>query len=204
MVIMKFTLIKNFCLKEGYLRVTFFVFVLLLVSLCYSQSISEYSLFAIVGENNKVIRLRILPNGQIIDPLQQGTTLMDTNRVTYDTNKKYLYVSCLGSGFPSGISSFTIQSDGTLLPLGTTTVIGSAGGVISTAITPNNQLLFTNTESYANESNAFIFTLSTFQIQYNGWSALYSVSVNSSTAFTSILFLKLLSAYLMHQKTIQE
>ena len=148
--------------KGDYLKVIPICFFMFIVSTVIAQSITEYSLFSLIAEDNKVIRLRILPNGQIIDPLQQYTTLMDTNRITYDTNRKYLYVSCRGYGSPGGINSFIIQNDGSLLPLETTTTNGGAynQGAIRTTITPNNQLLIPITSTLSVVTNTVIYEVS--------------------------------------------
>ncbi len=155
---MKFSLVTEKLIR-GYLRVSSLFLLLIFTSLCQGQTLTEYSLFASIGDSDALVRLRVLPNGQIIDPNQQYGTLANTDGISLDMNRKYLYISCLGYGSPSGVCSFTIQDDGTLLSLETTICTGNT---YRTTITPNNQLLFIYTSN-----SSYIYTMSSSGILYN-------------------------------------
>jgi hypothetical protein len=113
-------------------------------------ALSHYNLFVIVYEENpvKIYQLKILPDGQIIDP-QIQYTLPDSGNfpqvIAITNNYHNLYVGT------DVLHMFQIKSDGNLYSLGTIATIGT--GVI--AITPNNKLLILSKAS----GPSFIFSI---------------------------------------------
>lgn len=101
-----------------------------------SATLSHYNLFVISYEGNpvKIYQLKILPNGQIIDPQIQYTLPASGNfpqDMEITNNFRNLYVGT------DVLHIFQIKSDGNLFSLGTIATFGTG----DIAITPNNELL---------------------------------------------------------------
>ncbi len=115
-------------------NVTLLMIAIILVgmtSLCHAY-VAYYSLFVVSGEDypGRIYQLKILPNGQILDTYIQYTTIANGFGSALAVSPKNRFL------FASGdvIYRFQIQSDGSLVSIGSTTPADSV------AITPNEQL----------------------------------------------------------------
>ncbi len=125
-------------------NVTFLMIAIFLVgmtSLCHAY-VAYYSLFVVVGEENpeKIYQLKILSNGQIIDPNVQYTTGgqgFDTGSLAISTDYRFLFAAS------DAIYRYQIQPDGSLVSIGSTTPSSFI------AFTPNNQLVITSWNIYS-------------------------------------------------------
>ncbi len=115
-------------------NVTFLMIAIILVgmtSLCHAY-VAYYNLFVVVGEDNKIYQLKILPNGQILDTYIQyilgGNSEFDYGSLVVSPDNRFLFAAS------DAIYRYQIQSDGSLVSIGSTTPADSV------AITPNEQL----------------------------------------------------------------
>jgi hypothetical protein len=98
-------------------------------------SLSHYNLFVILGEDNpgKLYQLKVLPNGEIIDPnTQYPLVSQDPRDLELTTDFQYILVA---SGY--GMNCFRVLNDGNLLSASTISVDLPQ----NFTITPNNDLV---------------------------------------------------------------
>jgi hypothetical protein len=110
--------------------------ILLLVTFSWClASLAYYNLFVIRSDDNPgiIYQLKILPNGEIIDPLIQYTLIgKNAEHFGITTDFKYLFTDTNNC-----INRFQIQADGNLFAIGTTKI-----AAYDFSITPNNKLIF--------------------------------------------------------------